>query len=151
MINRQQHMTSCGPVALKNALEFKGIKMSYQEILDFSEDNLNYYHNGMWIKDLRTGLKLLGVNHKNIRNPKFEDISVELEKGRGFILLYKWYHKGKTGGHYVFIDRETPKFFRVWNWSLTKSEMMPKKELAEVIQYSNRHHAKRYTKGIVIL
>lgn len=151
MINRQRHRASCGPVAIKNALEFKGVKTSYDEILEFSEKYLNYECYGMWIKELRYGLQLFGINYKNIHNPKFEHISKELEKGRGFILLYMWYYEGSTRGHYVFIDKETPKYFRAWNWSLEKSEMIPKQQLANYLRYSNRHHSKSYSKGIVIL
>lgn len=139
MINRQQHKTSCGPVAFKNALEFVGIRSSYDEILQFSMDFLDFEHDGMYWGKLLLGLRLSGFTPRVHKTPTFKLFSETLKAGHGIILLYRWSVKGKNSGHFVFIDQETPKSFRVWNATKTRSEWLPKKVLARHLRYSYRH------------
>lgn len=151
MINRQQHNTDCGPVAIKNALEAKGIRSSYKEILDFSKSYLNFNHDGMNIDEIEMGLTYLGLNPRYCRDVSSKTISKLLDQGKVLILLYRWYSNGRNNGHFVMIDRETDKHVRAWNWTSKKghSAMMPKWYLTKVLRYSSRHH-KGYPQLIVI-
>ena len=145
MIDKQQHKLTCGPVAIKNALTFTGVRSSYMEILNFSKEFLEYkLSEGMRSHIVSRGLKLLGIPHVVKRNVTFDSIRRELKQGHGVILLYKWVRKYSTGekrygGHYVFIDKEVKKSFRAWNGP-HKTAYMPKTYLAHVLGYSARHY-----------
>lgn len=155
MINRQRHRTTCGIVAIKNALEFKGRKKkkdSYENLLKYSIRNLGFKHDGMHNVQIYYALKLKGIKHKIIRQASFKDISRELGKGRGVIFLFRYaIGNGGSNGHFTFIDKETPKQFRAWNNTRKRSCMWRKKTMAKYIRYSNRHHANSYSQAIVII
>lgn len=154
MINKQKHRTTCGIVAVKNALEFKGKRVPYEKLIRYAQRNLKFVHEsgrGMCPNKLRQLLKRHKLRYKNIKHPSFEDIGNQLKRGRGVILNYRYpTGDGDSNGHFIFIDRETKRFFRAWN-SGNDSDMLIKTKLAKDLRYSHRHHRNRYSSAISII
>ena len=155
MINKQKHRTTCGIVAVKNALEFKGKRVSYEKLIRYANRNLGFAHKsreGMYPVKLRQFLKRYKLSYRNIKHPSFKDISNQLKQGRGVILNYRYSTgDGGSNGHYIFIDKETKRFFRAWNSRGTDYGMLLKTRLAEDLRYSHRHHRGRYSVAISII
>jgi len=152
MISQQKHRSTCGIVAVKNALEFKGRRVQYEKLLRYSIRNLGFKHNGMIIAEVRKLMKRYKIKYKNIKHPSFKDISNQLNLGRGLIFLYRYSTgDGDSAGHYIFIDKETKRFFRAWNKSGSSNNMLMKKELAKDLRYSHRHWRHRYAVAMSII
>jgi hypothetical protein len=135
MINKQRHKTSCGPVAMLNALKWKGYDDNYDDIMRFSKRHLRFKHKGMLYYTVERGLKKLGVKHKLIYKITLPRIVRELNKGRAVILRYHW---SRNHAHYVFIDGHTKHFIKAWNTGEGKTTRFSKKRLRRYIDYTNK-------------
>lgn len=151
MINRQKHNTTCGLVAIKNALEFSGIKSTYKEMLDLGLGFLDFKHDGMNYEHLELGLDCVGVSTQRTSNVSFDIIRKTIDQGNSVILCYGFISKeGDHCGHYVFIDKYTKNSLRAWNWSSNLNEWCPNEKLAKSLRYSHRHCCERYPRLWVI-
>jgi hypothetical protein len=146
MINRQQYKADCGPVSVYNALRDNGIRCSYDEIIDMSYQHTTFDYDGMWAFEVSRLLRLSGLTIKTKKNVILKDIEKALDQNKTIILLYRWYHKGRNGGHFVYINDHTKKKIKVYNSSKeNKTPWINKSTLSEYIRYSNRHHRPWYT------
>lgn len=151
MINRQQHTSTCGIVATVNATQWANNPVSFKDAINWFTDLYGFKHKGINIDYVRATLKDLDIKTSNISKPTFTDIEKEIDKGNAVILLYKWYYKGRNGGHFVFIDSYTDKTFNVWNFSSrNKTPRINKEKIAKKLRYSYRWHEKDYPDAIVI-
>lgn len=150
MINRQKHSTTCGIVALHNALQWAGKKSNYYNLIKYAGRHYGYtIDGGMWYCNMKDMLKRKGLRVKTIRHVTFQDIQNEIDKGRSVILQYR---HCKEYGHYTFISDYTDKFFVAYNNSHTNTTpYYAKHKLAEYLRYSHRWHGDIYPKIIVIL
>lgn len=152
MINKQQHKTTCGPVAIVNALRWMGYCNTYDEMVEFAKEHLDFKHRGfkhprekqfgVCYSQLQLGLKTLGIKHKLIRKATLSDVTKALNEGKAVILRFQWNRKY---GHYVFIDKHTKKFVRAWNFldKKNKTPIVSKSKLRKRITYTNRQYALR--------
>lgn len=141
MINKQQHTTSCGPVAVMNTIKWLGGSLPYRGYIDMFK---TLYWNtggqsGQYPKYISSGLKLFDIKYKRTFHPVVKNIEDALDRGNGVILLYKWYIKGRSGGHYVFIDKHTPKYFRAYNSRLSGIPVESKDRFRSWFRSSKRH------------
>ena len=141
-INKQQHTTSCGPVAAINAVKWAGGKLAYREILGLFKTLCwnSSAGRGQYPKYMSSNLNLFGLKYKKMSYPKISDIEAALDKGNGVILCYKWYQDNKTSGHYVFIDKHTPKYFNAYNSTLDGNPKESKNELRKWMRSSKIHN-----------
>jgi hypothetical protein len=146
VIDNQRHAGSCGPVAIKNTLELLGIKISYDNIINICSLRGYSHSHGMASIKLRKVLRKFGVIFSYKTRIVMKDISKALKENK--IVILSFAHK--AGAHYVVIDRETKCFFRAWNWSCTKGNMMSKKKMAQYIRYSYRYWSMWYPTMILI-
>lgn len=151
MIQKQQHRTSCGVVAAANALEWSGIPVTYKEMVDYSKSEHGFKHKGMKFSTVQLMLDELGLETKKVAHPSVSYIEEELNKGNAVVLLYRWFYKGRNGGHFVFIDDHTDTQFNAWNMcGKNKTPRVSKKAVAKDLAYSKRHHGKDYPYAIVV-
>lgn len=111
-VNIQPHKSSCGPVAIINALKWLGCSTSYRKMLPFFNWNTE---EGMHFDEMTQDLRKLGLRFKVVDYPTIKDMERELDKGRALVYAYYWFEKFERSGHYVFVDRHTPKMFSVKN------------------------------------
>ena len=144
-INKQQHTTSCGPVAVINAIKWLGISIPYRKYINMFK--MLYWstggQRGQYPKYISSGLKLFGVKYKKLYHPTIKDIEEAIDRGSGVILQYKWYHKGNIGGHYVFIDHHTPTRFRAYNARKDGTPVEDKKYLKKWMTRSKKEGSYR--------
>ena len=149
MINRQQHRNSCGPTALLNTIKWLGVykHVTYKDVMYVCHNSDRYNSKtGMVRSNLRSMLKDIRIKHHVIRRVTFKDIDYELDRGNAVILQY--HHD--TGGHYIFIDKYTDKFYRAWNdTKFNKGPYRARKSLAKWIRHSHRVF-NNYPNAIVI-
>ena len=113
-INKQQHATSCGPVAVLNALKWLGRKVSYREMFPFFEElgyDPDWGQTHWWFSRSLSAFK---IKYKRFSNITVSDMERELDRGNTIILNYAW---DPNNRHYFFITGHTDKKFTVWNQS----------------------------------
>ncbi|KKN65725.1 hypothetical protein LCGC14_0478640 [marine sediment metagenome] len=135
MINKQRHKTSCGPVAILNALKWKGYHDSYADVISFAKRRLSFKHHGSgmhWIY-ISQALDVLDIRYKIIHKATLVDITRELDRDRAVILFFQY---GGHHAHYIFIDKHTEKFVRAWNMG-NNTPRLSKKRLNKRIIFSN--------------
>lgn len=136
---------SCGPVVILNVRKWLGRNhTSYREHLYLFE-KWGFDEDGMWPKDLSRALNAMGIRYKRKSFAVVTDIEKALKNGNSVILSYAWHHKGRRGAHYVFIDRDTGKHFRAWNWSNTsKTPYISKLLLRRFFRFSKSSYNKKW-------
>lgn len=156
MINKQQHKTTCGPVAVVNALRWMGYCNTYDEIVEFFKEHFGFEHNppprrsrGVSCCKLRRGLQKLRIKHRLIQKANLSDITRALDDGKAVILRFQW---NRRFGHYVFIDKHTKNFVRAWNMlHSNKTPLVSKKKIRKHITYTNRLKANRGPAHVFII
>ncbi len=145
MINKQPHKSSCGPVVVMNAIKLLGGSLPYRKYVDLFKTL--YWttggQNGQCPKYVSSGLKLFGIKYKKKMYPVVSDIEEAIDRGNAVILLYKWYRKGRSKGHYVLIDKHTPKRFRAYNNRKNGSSIQCKKQLRYYMSSSKKTDSNR--------
>jgi hypothetical protein len=137
MINKQQRRTSCGPTAAYNALQWLGHKVPFHELYNLATKE-GYYRpsHGMSFKAIKYLLIKLQVKLIVKHHVRLQDIDKELQKGNSVILQYLT----ATSGHFVFIDKKTTKYYKIWNYcTYNKTPYTARKSIANWIRYSHRH------------
>jgi hypothetical protein len=142
-INQQQHSTSCGPVALLNVRKWLGLKhTAYRENL-YHFEQWGYDEDGMWAKDLSRALRAMKIKYRRTSHASIDVLQDILRRGNAAIVCYAHHRDGEEYGHYVFVDKETPRTFRAWNWtSKLKSPYMSKRLLSRWFRFS-KFYSKR--------
>ena len=144
-INKQQHKASCAPVAILNAIKFKGNKISYRKSLK-TFSRLGYGSSGTSISATRDMLVHFEVEHKRFEHtPPSESmrrIEEILNRKNGVLLSFRFYYKNKNKedhGHMVFIDYHTKHYLRVYNmWKVNGTAIVSKKRFLRYFRISHK-------------
>ena len=152
-INKQQHATSCGPVAILNVRKWLGRKhTAYRPNLHHFE-KWGYDEEGMWPRELSRALNAMKIKYRRKSLVNIKDIEKAVSLGHSVILCYAWVGKdGSSGTHYVFIDRDTGKCFRAWNYSSSwKTPYLSKVLLRKWFKHSKDRYNKTWRNGNPIM
>ena len=142
-INKQRHRYTCGPVALANAYKSLGFSCSYDYILQNFRESLKW---GSFFDEIHNHLRHNKVTCRYIK-PRFSKMQKELDKGNGIILLFRWCDN--RGGHFVFIDGYTDKYFIGYNYNTSGSKYISKRDLAKHFRYNYRNYS-NYPRALVV-
>ena len=115
-INKQKHNTTCGPVALANALKWLGYSCSYNSIVKDMKDDCDPY-SGMTNSELSKIFDDYSINHRYQKWTKDATKAIErcLDRGNAVILNYTWFSKTDSQRHYIFIDGHLRYRFNSYN------------------------------------
>jgi hypothetical protein len=117
MINKQQHNTSCGPVAVINCILSLGGKINYREYLPLFE-SLGYRSGkggGTSTCQISAMLELFDIKYKLLTSPNIDKITDAVHNYNGCIIYCR--KSNNSGGHYMFVDTITKSKVRGWNYS----------------------------------
>jgi len=115
-ITEQQHASSCGPVAIINALKWLGYSVSYREELPtFTKLG---YDDGTNCYDLRRMLNAYQIKYKLYKQSSIKKLEQILNRGNTAIVCYDWVGPEDRGGHYIFIDSDLKHSFGAYNYQI---------------------------------
>ena len=134
-INCQQHVASCGPIAVANLIKWHGIETSYRAVLKFCQA-LEFYIPalGMFPPEMARLLRALKVKFKLRRRFKIKDMDAVLDRGCCIILIYAAHPPYEL--HCVFVDRRENGSYRAWNTLRKSSPWVSRKDMVRSLRRS---------------
>jgi hypothetical protein len=117
---KQFNESSCGPVALLNAIKWAGYVATNKSHLRYYK-NLCKYNEGTYSKDLHRALKTVPELKivKRSRSLTLCKLDKQLDIGNAVILTE---HVNWEPGHYVFVSKRTSCFYTVINYYSGKTD-----------------------------
>ena len=135
-INIQKHKSSCGPIAVINAIKWLGGKLSYK-YLDMFEA-FGWTKKGMDTKQMMLILDTFGVEYQVIFNPSTRFIENSLSKGNAAILMFRWFLPNKNCDHATFVYKNHRSWLDASNTIPCGFTILPKKILTKFLNTSRR-------------
>lgn len=119
----QRRKTSCGPVAIMNAVKWAGYSLSREEYFAHYAKLCKYKVGSKGTCDLNLETAIRETPEIElmafIDNPKLRDLDYCLDKGCSAIVAY--FHE--KGGHYIFMPKRTPRFYYAVNATMKESAL----------------------------
>ncbi len=132
-INVQQHASSCGPIAIINALKYIGRTASYKSEMEYFKSIKEFDSHGMWPDALSRVLIKRSIKHKYYVIESVLDMEKILDKGNPIILNCLI---TTEKAHYIFIISHSPHIFRAYN--IEENTSLWKKTMAWNIENLNK-------------
>ncbi len=104
-INKQPHLTTCGPIAIINCLKYLGEPATYQDWPHIYEW---VYEHGLKNDAMSRILKTFGIKYKRIKKPTLKEI---VNSCKEFTLILNYRHQDTENGHYVFVHGQSRRIF----------------------------------------
>lgn len=146
-ITEQQHVKSCGPVAIMNARKWLGESVVYrEEINKFKKLGWNP-DGGVYQRDIHRMLKHFGIKYKLHKKPTVELMKKILKRDNAMVFCYDWISPADTGGHVIFIDFHAIGHFNAYNYQSGFETGMVCEEFIKQAIYSSRMLRKNNRKG----
>jgi hypothetical protein len=152
-IKQQQHSTSCGPVAVLNALKWLGYSAPYRENIDTFKSLGWNPEVGSYSGDMNKYLKHFDIKYKLHKKPTVAKMKKILKNGNAIIFAYDRVTEYTAAGHVIFIDFHSIGYFNAYNY-IGSDEIGMFNDLyaqqAIYISHQIRKNAKKGRKGAYV-
>lgn len=125
---KQQDYVSCGPVAIINAMKWKGIRATRESHLKKIKKECRCDRYGTYPEDMAKVLKKYIPSAEHIYEPSIRLLDNILDLGLAAIIGYSYLRNDKVEeAHYVFCIGRTEKYYKLVNdVNLKTGDLLPK-------------------------